>query len=129
LLTDPNDPKRGEVWIVDLEPIVGQEMSKERPCIVISSNAAGRLDLRLVVPLTTWQEKFAGRFWLTRVEPSPGSGLDHVSAADTFQVRSVSVERFATRRSSVLPEDVMKRIVQTLAVTVDYEPAVPPSTI
>lgn len=122
MLTDPGDPKRGEVWYVDLEPTEGDEIGKERPCLVISSDAAGMLDLRIIVPLTTWQDKFAGHFWLTRVEPTPGSGLANPSAADAFQTRSVAVSRFRNNRSGVLPEEVVRRIVQTLTVTVDYEP-------
>jgi mRNA interferase MazF len=127
LLTDPDDPKRGEVWFVDLEPTEGDEINKERRCLVISSDAMGTLDLRIVVPLTTWQDKFEGRAWLTRVDPTPDSGLTRPSAADTFQVRSVSVNRFAAKRSGVLPDDVVDRIVQTLAITVGYEPPKPPT--
>jgi len=31
-------PKRGEIWLVLLEPIVGSEIGKTRPAVVISNN-------------------------------------------------------------------------------------------
>lgn len=120
------EPKRGEVWDVDLNPTQGSEMQKVRPCVVVSSNAAGVLPIRLVVPLTGWQEGFKNRFWLVRVDPDPaaGNGVTKPVAADTLQTRSVAFERFDPYNRGCLgglaPED-MKRIAAALAATIDYE--------
>ena len=51
-------PKRGEIWRVNLDPTIGAEIKKIRPVIVISSDAVGKLPLKLVVPITEWK---AGR--------------------------------------------------------------------
>ena len=51
-------PIRGEVWLVDLDPIVGHEMGKVRPVVVVNTQNVGRLSLRMVVPLTSWQPHF-----------------------------------------------------------------------
>ncbi|MBC8142539.1 MAG: type II toxin-antitoxin system PemK/MazF family toxin [Armatimonadetes bacterium] len=48
------DPKRGDIWFVALEPIVGQEMQKSRRCVVISSDALRRREIRTIVPVTSW---------------------------------------------------------------------------
>ena len=45
-------PKRGEIWLVNLNPTVGAEIHKTRPAIVISSDYIGKLPLKLVVPIT-----------------------------------------------------------------------------
>jgi mRNA interferase MazF len=45
-------PKRGEIWLVNLDPTVGAEIQKTRPAIVISSDCIGKLFLKLVVPIT-----------------------------------------------------------------------------
>ena len=45
-------PKRGEIWLVNLDPTVGAEIQKTRPAIVISSDYIGKLPLKLVVPIT-----------------------------------------------------------------------------
>ena len=47
-----SDPKRGEVWLVDLNPTRGQEIQKRRPVVVLSADPIGSLGLRIVVPLT-----------------------------------------------------------------------------
>ena len=33
-----NNPKRGEIWLVELDPTRGQEIKKTRPAVVISSD-------------------------------------------------------------------------------------------
>lgn len=52
-----------------LDPTRGAELQKTRPAIVISSDAVGKLPLKLVVPVTGWDDKYSGHVWLVRVEP------------------------------------------------------------
>lgn len=115
------EPKRGEVWQVQLDPTVGSEIQKSRPCVVINANGIGRLPVRLVVPLTGWKPAYAGRPWCVQVNPDPDNGLTKVSAADTFQMRAVSVLRMSTRLGE-LPEAIVASIAKAIAVCVDYEP-------
>ncbi len=117
----PINPRRGEIWRVDLDPTRGSEMRKSRPVVVISSEAAGRLELRLVVPLTGWNEVYGRHFWMTRIEPNPNNGLSKASAADAFQMRSVALERF-TDKLGALPEDSLQRIAKAIALTIEYDP-------
>lgn len=43
-----------QVVLVDLNPIVGKEMSKVRPCLIISPNAANKnLSTVIIAPLTS----------------------------------------------------------------------------
>ena len=80
---------RGEIWLVNLDPTIGDEIRKVRPAIIVNRDALTVLSLRIVVPLTGWQERFNDSDWLVRVDPDSSNGLDKVSAADAFQVRSV----------------------------------------
>ena len=43
--------KRGEIWIVDLEPSKGSEFRKIRPCVVLSRDSID-LPIRIVCPIT-----------------------------------------------------------------------------
>ena len=52
-------PLRGEVWRVEFNPVKGDEINKLRPAIVISTDSFNPLKTKLVVPLTTWQQKFS----------------------------------------------------------------------
>ena len=43
---------RGEVWLVNLDPTIGTEISKKRPCIIVNDNGIGILPLKVIVPIT-----------------------------------------------------------------------------
>jgi mRNA interferase MazF len=101
-------PLRGEVWLVSLDPTIGDEIRKVRPAVVMSRDALGILALRVAVPITAWQDRFKGCDWLVRIEPDPQNGLDKPSAADTFQVRSVSARRFIRRMGRLSDGDVVR---------------------
>ncbi len=117
----PVNPRRGEVWRVDLVPTRGAEMQKTRPAVVLSSDRLGRLPLRLIVPLTGWNEGYTHLAWMACVEPSVTNGLTKPSAADAFQTRGASLERFE-ERLGVLPQETLARISRALALTVEYQP-------
>jgi mRNA interferase MazF len=89
--------KRGEIWLINLEPTIGPEIRKTRPAVVISVDAVGILPLRVIVPVTEWKERYAAAPWMVRLEPDAHNNLNKTSAADAFQVRSVSTARFVER--------------------------------
>src|SRR5437870_3399118 len=86
-------PIRGEVWLVDLAPTVGDEMGKVRPVVVANTQKVGRLALRMVVPLTSWPH-FDQLRWFVLIPADAGNGLSADSGADTFQTRCISLQRF-----------------------------------
>ncbi len=51
-------PLRGDIWLVDFGPKVGDEMQKVRPAVVVSADSAGALKLKLVAPISEWKDKF-----------------------------------------------------------------------
>ena len=110
---------RGEVWQVQFDPTVEAEIRKIRPAVIISSNAVGLLPLRVVVPFTAWQPGFAGAIWMIRVAPSPQNGLTKVSAADAFQVKSLSTRRFLNRIGAVTPEE-LDAIIRAVGAVIEF---------
>jgi mRNA interferase MazF len=85
--------KQNEIWLIDLDPTKGAELQKKRPAIVVNDNAMGRLPLKVIIPLTDWKDKYANAPWMVMIVPDKENGLDKISAADCFQVRSLSQER------------------------------------
>ena len=85
---------RGEIWLINLDPTVGAEIKKSRPAVIINIDEIGVLPLRIIVPITTWKDHYSKAPWLVQIEPSITNGLKNASAADAFQVRSLSIERF-----------------------------------
>ncbi len=110
---------RGEVWQVSFDPTVGEEIQKACPAVIISSNAIGTLALRVVVPITAWQPEFADAPWLVRLEPSSHNGLTKTSAADAFQVKSVSTRRLLRRIGTVSTQE-LQSIVEAVGTVMEY---------
>jgi mRNA interferase MazF len=88
--------RRGEVRLVDLEPVRGSEASKRRPAVLVSNDQANAIAGRLgrgvitVVPLTSNVDRV---FPFQALLPADLSGLRMDSKAQAEQVRSVAVER------------------------------------
>jgi mRNA interferase MazF len=110
--------KRGQVWEIDLTPTKGAEMEKVRPCVVVSSDTLGVLPLRLVVPITEWNEGFSNHVWHVKIKPNLQNGLQKESSADAFQARSVSIERFITLKGSV-SKDQLDDIVSAIGLVIE----------
>lgn len=107
---------RGEVWEVNLDPTIGAEIKKTRPCVIVSRDALAKLPLRIVVPLTEWDPRFETAPWHVAVEADPQNGITKKSSADTFQVRSVSQDRLV-RRLGLLSAPIMQKIAEGLALS------------
>jgi mRNA interferase MazF len=86
--------KQGEIWLIKLDPTVGAEIKKTRPVIIVNDNALGKLPLKVIVPITDWKDRYEIASWMTKLEPDKENGLTKISAVDSFQIRSVTQERF-----------------------------------
>jgi len=109
--------KKGEIWKVRLDPTEGAEIQKDRPCAVVSNDAIiavvndddiGVLPLKIVVPISEWKERYSVAPWHVPLAATGKNGLTMKSTADTFQVRSISEERFIQKIGSLSPEDLEK---------------------
>lgn len=113
--------RRGEVWLINLDPTIGAEIKKTRPTVIVNDDAIGILPLKVIVPITDWKDRYTVAPWLVRLEPNAENGLDKPSAADAFQVRSVAQERFV-RRLGKLSDAAMQEITKALAIVLNIEP-------
>jgi len=96
-------PKQGEVWWVQLDPTVGSEIKKTRPCAVLSNDVFNRRrNTVVVVPITSNAPES-----LPLTVAVQGSRVQGVAAIE--HLRGVAKERF-TSRYDVLSEDAMERI-------------------
>jgi mRNA interferase MazF len=101
--------KRGEIWLISLDPTVGAEIQKTRPGIIINDDKLGILPLRIIVPVTDWKDRYTAAPWMVKTESGNQTGLSKTSAADCFQIRSISKERFV-RKLGVVDDIVLAEI-------------------
>jgi mRNA interferase MazF len=106
--------KQGEIWLINLDPTLGAEIKKTRPAIIVNDDTLGRLPLKVIVPITEWKENYGIAPWMIKIEPDNQNNLNKVSAADCFQVRSISELRFVKQIGSV-EKDVLDQIKEGLA--------------
>jgi mRNA interferase MazF len=92
-------PKRGEIWLVDLNPVRGREQAGMRPCLVISVDAfnQGAASLAIVIPITTKDRKIRTHL---KIAP-PEGGVREICYIKCEDVRSVSTERLVSRWGQV----------------------------
>lgn len=109
-------PKRGEVWFVELDPVVGHEQGRRRPALVVSSNQlnASRAELVTVLPITTKDRKISLRVHLK----PPNGGVARDSWVITEQVRTVSRERLQRCLGSVSARE-MSQVENALRIFLD----------
>ncbi len=101
--------KQGEIWLINLDPTVGAEIKKARPAIIVNDNALGKLPLKIIVPITDWKDRYETAPWMTKLEPDKENGLTKICATDSFQVRSVSQERFI-KQTGTVSETILEEI-------------------
>jgi len=111
---------------VNLDPTIGSEIRgaktepRKRPAVIVSRDSIGILPLKIVVPITGWRPEFAGAPWLVPLERNPRVGLVKKSAADTFQVRSVSEQRLVEKLGELGADD-LERIDEGLALALHLD--------
>ncbi|GJD21222.1 transcriptional modulator of MazE/toxin, MazF [Rivularia sp. IAM M-261] len=106
---------RGQIWLFNADPTIGDEMAKTRPSVIVNNDEIGILRLKVIVPITNWNEAYTTIPWMVKLEPNSSNGLSKVSAADTFQVRSISEQRLI-RQVGVLSNEYMQNISLALSV-------------
>ncbi len=108
---------KGEIWMVKLDPTVGREQAKTRPCLIISSNRfnQGLSELAIVIPLTSKQRHIPLHI---PVEPLL-SGLSIKSYLMCEQIRSVSTKRLGNLCGKV-DEDTLNKVEYIIKMLLDF---------
>jgi len=109
---------RGEIWLINLDSTIGAEIRKTRPAIIVNDNEIGILPLKVIIPITEWKDKYKVAPWMVKLIPDSQNGLQKNSAADAFQVRSVSQSRFIRKLGNMSAEN-MQDIGKALSVVLN----------
>ena len=109
-------PKRGEVWMADLNPPRGHEQAGKRPVLIVSTDRfnSGPAGLVVVAPVTS---KGKGIPWHVPIHP-PDGGLTKPSFVMCEMVRSISKERL-TKRTGEIADSTMEAVEDRLRILMD----------
>jgi mRNA interferase MazF len=107
--------KNSEIWLINFNPSVGDEMATVRPAVIVSNDDVTSLQLKIVVPLTTNNNP---REWHVKIHPSISNKLKKPSLADCYQLKSVSKERFM-KKIGILSVSEMDQVKWAMAKVLD----------
>jgi mRNA interferase MazF len=106
--------KRFEVWLVDLNPVVGGEISKTRPCLVISPDEVNKvLDTVIIAAMTSViRHHYPHRVNCTFQNKNGQIALDHI--------RSISKLRLI-KKLGLMDEKTCRQVCETLKEFFSFE--------
>jgi len=106
-------PKRGEVFLVNLDPAIGAEIQKTRPAVVIQNNILNQYSpLVIVCPITSTIQSGETRVFVK----APEGGLDNDSMILTQQIRSLDKKRLV-KKLGRLKTETMRKVDLALKIT------------
>jgi mRNA interferase MazF len=105
-------PSRGDVWTVNLDPVIGHEQGGMRPALIVSVNVMNRspAGLLFVAPITGTDRGIIAHVRI----PAQEAGLTKASVILTDQVRSISIQRLG-RRLGTASASTITEVEQRLA--------------
>lgn len=91
--------KRGELWLVNLEPSFGREIHKKRPALVISANSIQqKIPHVIIIPASSQVPKVIG---IEMVLIGRKEGLDKPSVLLPVFIRSIDQERLIKKIGTI----------------------------
>ena len=110
---------QGDIWLVNLSPTVGAEITKTRPCVIVSSNEIGILPLKVIAPVTDYKHHYDSVPWMVELSPDVNNNLAKRSVVDLFQLRSVSQIRLIRNFGRVGDLD-FKKIMEAIKIVFGF---------
>jgi len=98
--------KRYELYSVNLEPAIGVEMKKTRPCLIISPNEMNQyVQSVIVAPLTTHFRNIPSR---VRIDVSRSNGLFETSYVALDQIKTIDKNRCVCKIGTISDMDAIE---------------------
>lgn len=112
-MTEP-DIRRGDIWWIGLDPTQGSEISKTRPCVILTHDTLNRLRRTVVViPLST-----AAKPHPPITIPVSCQGKAAVAVID--QIRAVAKHRLR-ERIETMPKTQFEQICRSLSTILEIK--------
>ena len=105
--------KRGEIWLVGLDPAEGHEQRGRRPVLIVSREAFNRLTkVPVVLPITS-----GGSFARTAgfAVPLAGAGTQTTGVVRCDQPRALDLAARGGRKLERIPDEIMDEVLARLA--------------
>ena len=112
-------PKRGEIYLIDLNPVKGSEQGKTRPCLIVQNNLGNKYSpTTIILPITTKipKKKYPTDIFI----PKEVSNLNHNSVALANQIRTVDKSRLIKKLGKI-PIRIVQQVNYAIMVSLALE--------
>lgn len=113
--------KTGEIFWVNLDPTIGDEIKKKRPVVVLNQGHKKNLRLSIVVPITGWKRPWEDNPFFVVIKPNNQNYLQKKSVIDCFQIRAISHIRFMDRIGTIT-DNQMEEVRKAISLILDIDP-------
>ena len=111
--------KRGEIVLVNLEPVRGSEQGGIRPCLIIQNDFGNRNSpLTIIAPITS--KKFTKEFPTNVFITKEDSRLNKDSTILLNQIKTVDKSRII-RKISSLNNEIMNRVNLAIKISLNLD--------
>lgn len=105
-----NFPKRGDVYWANLDPTIGTEINKKRPCLIISSDEGNEVSSRVTVAAITSSVNTVYPFQVKiRMKNKEGKVLLN-------QIRTIDKQRLDGKKVISLDKEIMFQVDKALKI-------------
>ena len=110
-----SSPKRGDIYWINLDPTIGAEIKKTRPCVIISPDVANQSGpLVIAAPISKVQNKKV--YFHEIFLPKGTSNLQYDSKLKVFQLRCVDKKRLGKSRMGSISQDFIKKMDEKIRI-------------
>ncbi len=114
-----NYPKRGEIFIADLDPSLGRELRKKRPVVIVSRNFINKdTSSVIIIPASSRVPHTIG---LEMVSVGKAEGLDKESVLLPVFIRSIDQQRLI-KKIGILFKTKMEEVEESIKLVLDIDP-------
>ena len=111
--------RRGEIWWVNLDPTVGSETAKKRPCVILQNDVGNaRSETTMVAPLLKGAKAYP---FVVSVEVTAENGLDETRGIHLEQMRVIDCQRI-DRQLGTLEDKYWNEIQQAVSIVLGFNP-------
>jgi mRNA interferase MazF len=114
-------PRRGEIYLMALDPTVGSEIQKTRPALIIQNDTSNRLGPTTIVAPITSTVRLPLNPVHALLAADSKTGLSVPSVALLNQIRTVDRKRLVKRLGRA-SDDVMERVNEAIRISLALAP-------
>jgi mRNA interferase MazF len=112
---------RGEIYLVNLEPVIGKETGKARPAVILQNNIGNKYSpVTIIAPVTSVKE-ISKPLPIMVFIPKGEGGLTEDSFVDCGQIRTIDKHKRLMKKFGSLNESRLKEIDKAIKISLSID--------